>query len=348
MTVNDMLRAVPKHCASWPKPAYVDEGRCGKTFLALRDFENHMTDESWQVQKGLEWAGYSLRGAGFADDGRDAVSIVDSECPSTVIVADKREWDATRSGAFDKNASFTGVPVISRRNDIFRLTIVKDAWFDHEWTHDAHCQIDPHAYLVYYDFDLIRKFRPWIRKEQMIRIYHSIDADAVHEVNYTAKQDKCLLSGAINQNIYPLRSRASIAHIAGKMPNVSSLDHPGYHNKKSHSAEYLKTLSGYKVALCTSSVFGCTLRKMIEATACGCVVITDLEEEYPGIDDNFIRVKRDISIKDLNKWIAIAIVGYDEEKQRHLAEAACRHYHYKRLYADLAYRIEQNRKEYTS
>ena len=79
----------------------------------------------------------------------------------------------------------------------------------------------------------------------------------------------------------------------------ASCAHPGYHANGSFTpALHSRNSTKFKVAICTSSTMGFALRKIIEATACGCRVITDLPagEVMPEIDGNLTRVSSDISL----------------------------------------------------
>jgi len=234
--------------APWPKPPLGTDRTAGPlAFLALHDFKKHMTDESWQIQIGLEAAGFRLFGKGFADNQTDARRILQDFQPKTAIIADPREWEPSRPGCFDKTAAFTGLATLRETSDVFRVTIVKDMWYDNKWSHNAHAQLEPHLYLHYYRWDMVQRFRPWIRPEQALRIWHPIDRSAVPEVDYAAKRDAPVLSGALSEAIYPLRTR--LANAAGQDKfEATVLTHPGYNNAGSRSTAYFQTLARHKVA----------------------------------------------------------------------------------------------------
>jgi hypothetical protein len=117
----------------------------------------------------------------------------------------------------------------------------------------------------------------------------------------------------------------------------------------------LDTLSKYKVAICTSSIYGYALRKIIEATACGCIVITNLPESdrLPFIDDNLVRVfphpeKEFLTLQRYGNRIRECIEKYDVERQRHFAEQAIKYYDYRVMCGKLVADIEQMRFSYST
>jgi len=87
---------------------------------------------------------------------------------------------------------------------------------------------------------------------------------------------------------------------------------------------------------------------MIEATAVGCVVITDLpiDESYPAIDANLVRVPTGTSLAELTETVRCTTADYDEDRQRRLAAKAIRNYDYRALGEWMARGIEQARQEY--
>jgi hypothetical protein len=185
---------------------------------------------------------------------------------------------------------------------------------------------------------------PYVRPEHLIRIYHSINQDEVPE--YTPDDRKpCVISGAAS-NWYPLRVR--IINNLRTLPHVEYRQHPGYHLRGSSTPEFLQYLSGFKVAICTSSKLGYALRKIIEATACGCAVITDLplDDQLPKIDCNLIRVSPDISMTDLKQVIHKAVNNYDPQIQKLFADAACEYYDYRASGLRMMQSIENLRRGY--
>lgn len=330
-------------------------------FLALESFRRHMTDEGWQLQIGLADAGYPLHGPGFPAPNNiaDVPHILtrhasrnagqhSSRTPTTIIVQDKREWDSDNPCAFDKSASFRRSSALASHHEIFRVTILKDAQNRPDYHAAAAAEIGCHAWIIYYHPKIVSALAPFVRPEHLIRTYHSVDPAACPEFSPLTARNRsgCLLSGAFNRTAYPLRMR--LVKSWQRMHHTTFLKHPRYGADGCHTPRYLQILSNFKVAICTSSVYGYALRKIMEATACGCKVITDLpeDEQLPEIDGNLIRVAPDISIEEINRVIREAIETYDVERQQQFAAAARQYYDYRRLTAKLAADIETMRTKY--
>ncbi len=182
-----------------------------------------------------------------------------------------------------------------------------------------------------------------MRKEHLIRTYHSVNPKHVPKFSVRQRIHGCLLSGAKSIEFYPLRRR--LWKHRSKLPDTKYMQHPGYGLKGAHTPEYLRQLAYYKVAICTASIFGYALRKIIEATSCGCRVITDLPEDevLPEIDGNLIRVSNDAHPDEVAEVIAEAEANYEPERQRHFAAKAVEFYDYKKLTAKIASDIERLR-----
>ena len=309
--------------------------------LAVECLRRHMSDEGWQMQIGLEAAGYGLWGRHFAGrDDLDVREILETVSPEVVIVQDKREWDPVKPGCFEKDVAFEHSSVLASRDDIFRLTICRDAHQDPAYHRMAHEEIGCDAWIVVYDPATVNRLCPWIPVERMVRTYHSLDRNAVPPFSPVRLRD-CLVSGMLLPTIYPLRERAKQMGIGEYLP------HPGYHANRTHTPAFLKLLSQYKVSICTASIFNYALRKIMESTACGCVVVTDLRETLPAIDGNLVRVSPEATTAELQDVVQRAVADYDPERQREWARLACDYYHYTTLYARLAGDIETMRKKAT-
>jgi hypothetical protein len=175
-----------------------------------------------------------------------------------------------------------------------------------------------------------------VRPQHLIRTYHTIDPAIVP--SYEERSGDCLLSGAIS-DAYPLRKR--IHRELHKLP-VRYLQHPGYHRKGCCTPQFLQILRGYRVAICTASRYGYALRKLIEATAAGCVVITDLPEDevMPEIDANLIRIHPSIPTQALGKLVQESIETYDPSKQALFAARAKDYYDYRKMGLRLTQQID--------
>lgn len=324
-----------------PRPEYIfREGRLGRrVFLALHNFISHMSDEGWQLQLGLDQAGYELWGPKFSNDVADVGKIIDTTRPLTVIMQDKREWDPARAGCFDKAAAFHNYERLAGCPDVFRVTISKDSHHDPVYHHQAHHEIGTHAWIHYYHPAVVKHLAPWIRPADMIRTWHSVDRAVVPPYSPDNRLP-AVFSGALGKAFYPLRER--IVTAASELPELTCLPHPGYNDHGHRTPTFLETISHYKVLVATTSIFGYALRKLIEGTACGCVVVTDLPaaDKLPEIDGNLVRVPHDIGVPELREVIRQAAADYDPERQRWYAGMAKGFYDYRRLGCRLARKIE--------
>lgn len=313
-----------------------------KIMLATETMAHLMSSEGHQLQRGLECNGYSLWGPKLPNGESDTRRILDQTNPSTVVVQDKREWDPVMGGCFDKTVAFTNTSMLAERPDIFKVTICRDAHQNPDYHCQAHAEIGCHAWIICYHPDTICKLAPWLRREHLIRTYQSIDSNEIPSFVPPSGRKGAVLSGALSNHIYPLRTRLAQAIARERMPNTEYLIHPGYHACGSTSVAYLQSLSRFKVSICTASIYGYALRKLIESTACGNVVITDLPQadRLPGIDGNLVRVSPEATVAELRDVVQQAVADYDPERQREYARRACDYYHYTTLYAKLASEIE--------
>lgn len=355
--IRDVVEGLPAVLgAPLPAPAYTGAtvDHRAKVGLAVESMRSHMTDEGWQIFAGLEHAGYVLAGDKLVitlNNGRAVRGLKDVEeilkhlNPGTLVVQDKREWDLGYRDFRDPSATFTNVGSLRRRNDLFKLTILKDAQQRPAYHAESAAEMGVHAWVVYYHPALVTYLAPYTRCAHLIRTYHTVDA-ALVPAYQAAGRHGCLLSGA-SSGAYPLRQR--LIRALGNMPDVHYKPHPGYHRKGCETPQFLQILSHYKVALCTASRYGYALRKIIEATACGCVVVTDLpaDEVLPEIDGNLVRVHNGATAAQVYEVVRRAIDGYDPSSQERYAQAAKAWYDYRIMSTRLADNIEHLRMNYS-
>lgn len=329
-----------------PAPAYepssVYTTRVG---LAVESMRHHMTDEGWQIFQGLQHAGYTLAGHNLPPNNlTDVRDIIQRLTPSTVVMQDKREWDVSPRDFRDKRARFTSLEALKDNPSIFKLTILKDSHQRPNYHKESAQEINCHAWVIYYHPRIVQHLAPYVRPQHLVRTYHSVDASLLPP--YTPKgRDRCLLSGAVS-GAYPLRTM--LVKKRSQLPAVDFLPHPGYHRDGTHTPRFLGTLCSYKLAICTSSVFGYALRKIIEATVCGCHVLTDLpvDEVLPEIDGNLTRIIPTSSVHEVAGHVAHLLHHYSPEKQEYFANAARRLYDYRVVGQRLAQDIERLRHNY--
>lgn len=314
-----------------------------KFLLGVHSMSRHMTDEGWLLQKGLEYGGYIPFGHGYKNSETDVREILKGN-PSVVFVQDKREWDRDSGACFEKEAHFEYSCALAERNDIFKVTVVKDAQNSPEYHQDAAKEIGCHAWVCYYHPTVVCELAKYIRPQHLIRTYHCINPIDIPEFTKDRPID-CLVSGAVYKDVYPLRSR--LWNDASSLPGTMFLSHPRYGVNGSCTPQYLKILGLTKVAVCTSSIYSYALRKIIEATACGCMVITDLHEsdELPEIDGNLTRIRSNYTTGTIRRTIRRAINNWNDERQREFASKA-RFYDYRNIYWTLCQDIEDMRVSY--
>lgn len=316
--------------------------------LAVASMREHMTDEGWQIMHGLEENGWGLAGHGLTYNCTDVAHILRAHGDlETILVQDKREWDLLPGDFRDPDAYFTGITCLRDRHDIFKLTILKDAQHRPLYHRESAEEIGCHAWVIYYHPSIVAALAPYVRPEHLIRTYHTIDPSIVPPFVPARERRSALLSGAVGR-AYPLRSR--LVQSIHRLRGVEYLKHPGYHRNGCATPAFLQKLSQYKVAICTSSIFGYALRKIIEATAVGCRVITDLpvDEIMPFIDDNLIRVSPSCSMGEILTAVRHAVSSFDEERQRQLALQAVLFYNYKSVCMHLSDDIDRLRIGYGS
>ena len=347
-TVKDVLNRIGGHADTHrlPGPDYrrpADDASRPRVGLAVESMRRHMTDEGWQIFAGLWHNGWHLCGHGLPDAETNVRRIIERMSPGVVLLQDKREWDLAPGDFRETAAYFHEVHALAERPDVFKLTILKDAQSRPAWHARSAEEIGCHAWIVYYHPDVVRALNPALRPEHVIRTYHSVDADVVPA--YTANRAGCLLSGAVSR-AYPLRWRLWLA--ADQLPETQTLGHPGYHRNGSATPDFLRRLAQFKVAICTASLYGYALRKLIEATACGCVVVTDLpsDEVLPEIDGNLVRVHPDQPTSEVADVIRAALASYDPERQACYARAARAWYDYRAVTSRLDADIESMRARY--
>jgi hypothetical protein len=333
-TVADVVNGLLyKRTAELKQPQYVQSDGINVGF-AVESMSRHMTDEGWQLFLGLYDAGYTLHGKGITTPDVSAVHGM-----KVALVQDKREWEgktADRSGEL----ALINVGCLRDQVNVFKGTVLKDAQHDSLYNWNAAHEIGAHFWVTYYHPTIVKHLSSFVREQHLVRTYHSVDKHYVPD--YKPRSRSCILSGAVS-GAYPLRTRLFKSN--GPWMKVA---HPGYHRKGTDTPQYLRLLSQHKVAICTSSVYGYAVRKIIEATACGCKVLTDLpiDDVLPHIDGNLFRVHPYESTERIITFVDELTRTYDPSLQQHYAELAKQHYDYRVLGSKLADDIEMLRQNY--
>lgn len=353
--VIDRLKSELPNLPELPTPPFTpDPGKTDRCALAVSSMKDHTTDEGWQIMLALQSNGYFLWGKGCSDlGGLNCTDVREIFAPAnhpygTCLMQDKREWHLNGPRDFrDPEAEFRHVSALRSHHEIFRLTILKDAQQRPNYHRDSAAEIGCHAWVVYYHPQIVKALAPYVRARHLVRTYHTIDPQIVPP--YSPKDRKgCLLSGAVS-GAYPLRTRIANESAAGLLRCVDYLRHPGYHRDGCATPVFLTVLSRYKVAICTASRYGYALRKLVEATAAGCTVITDLPEDevMPAIDANLCRVPPDCPTWRVRELVGELESHYDPERQALYARAAVDYYSYLNEGRRLADKIEALRSSYS-
>lgn len=325
-------------------PEYVTGSPTGIA-LAVEDMSRHMADAGWQIMLGLQHAGYPLWGYSLPpNDETDVGKILQQSYPGVVVMQDKREWDVPQGNFREPKARFNNVGELAKHPDIFKVTILKDAHQRPRYHRQSAEEMGVHAWVIYYHSDIVKRVAPYVRSQHLIRTYHSINTDDLPKRPYHERLD-CLLSGAVSVH-YPLRRW--FARHRNDLWNTRYTQHPGYHNRGCVTPAFLQKLSKHKVAICTSSMYGYSLRKHIEATACGCRVVTDLpvEDVLPEIDGNLHRINSNPSLKGINQLLEHLCETYDSGQQQAMALRARGFYDYRAVGRRLVSDIETLRSSY--
>jgi hypothetical protein len=348
-TIDDIISGPCHHFGFTPlaAPSYAPGSNETLLGLAVESMKRHTTDEGWQIFAGLEQSGYNLAGYRLGFMGHtDVEQILKLTSPKTAVIQDIREWDVKPKDFREPLARFTNVGAFKKRPDIFKVTILKDAQQRPDYHSMNAVEMGVHAWIVYYHPRIVRHLAPYVREGHLLRTYHSLDPAAVPPYKLGRARDGCILSGASSAGAYPLRTRLFAE--ANQLPRCLALRHPGYKRNGCHTPEYIRLLGDFKVAICTSSTYGYALRKLVEATAAGCIVITDLpaDEVLPAIDGNLVRIGSATTTRAIAGIVRDLYRAYDSAKQEAFSKAAVEHYSYRILTAKLARDIEALRLTY--
>ncbi len=309
-----------------------------KLFFANAGYAKHTTDEGEQLQRGLEAAGWTLAGRGFADGLNDTARLLERHRPEMVIVHDKRDWDSNMRSSFNLDNAFEHIAELCKRPDIFKLAVVKDAGTVVDYHRHFCREIGADAVLTYYHERSVTAQAEFLKEYRLVRTYHSIDGALAACVDLRAGRRRALVSGATG-GVYPLRATAT-QH--AKALGCDVLPHPGYGIEGNKTPAYLRTLAGYRVHIATASRYGFALRKIIESVAMGCTPVTDLPsyDALPCIDAALVRVRPDASVAELAAAVDEADSGWDADERAEYAGRAREFYDFRaagfRLTAEIA------------
>lgn len=313
--------------------------------FVLESFRRHMDNGRWLFQLGMEAAGYKSAGGELPKPGIDCLDVqkvVEKYEPRIVVFWPRYEWHTGEwvGPEVTKAHQFVNWEYLLKRPDILRVTVFHDAGSAREQQRRWHRDFQPHVYLTWYHDQSVLPFAPWV-DGKTVRTYHVVDADHCEPV--VDRGGYCAVSGAYVPDVYPLRMRVAQAAMRQALGDTEYLPHPGYAQAGTHSDSYVRRLSCYRVAICTCSAYKFALRKIFEATAAGCRVITNLPEydRLPEIDGNLIRVADDVSLAELRAIIDAAYDHWDLDTQRYFADRCVRRYDWRVETARIAGLLEE-------
>lgn len=296
-------------------------------FLGMDSFARHMSDEGHQLQQGMKHNGYALYGKSTS---LNVAEILHKENPEIIIVQDEREWNPLSPCCLNKDEKYYNTYALFSSKAL-KVGIIKDAhWFKYWDSRLFYKDNGIEHFICYYDKPVVERLSGC---KNLIRTHHSVNKFDVPRFTET-RHAKAILSGVAVASYYPLRTRL-IEH-RNEMPQVDYYPHPGYKAVGTHTASYLKLLSNYPVAICTASSLQYALRKLIEASACGCKVITNYTGMLPIVDHNLIRIHDNITIQEMNEVIKEAILTWNADEQWKIAKNVCEFYDYKETTRRLA------------
>jgi len=326
---------------------------CPGVMFVLESFRRHMDNGRWLFQLGMESMGWLSAGAGVPEpgiDSTDVAQVIDEHKPAAAIFWPRYEWDHNQwvGPEVQPEHEFRNIEALFDHPEILRIAVFHDAASARKQQKAWHDELQPDVYLVWYHPRSIAPYAPHVPVERMLRTYHIVNDRCIDwEIPLHEPKGICLISGACS-GCYPLRIKAIEWAKHGKLgPGVDVLEHPGYGQTGSVSADYVQTLSQYRVALCTASVYGFALRKIFEATLVGCRVITDLPEydRLPMIDKNLVRIDdfedSRLTLTALNTSIHTAAAEWDSKIQDIFRARAAARYDYTAETARIAGAIEQ-------
>src|SRR5206468_1490624 len=107
------------------------------------------------------------------------VTLLNQHNPGIVLVQDFRDWDRNNPGGSfgNRQLHFDRIECLSGEHDIFKIGLVKDAGSMIEYQCMAISTIGADAVVVYYHPKSVLAQSGWLKGMQLIRTYHSIDAD---------------------------------------------------------------------------------------------------------------------------------------------------------------------------
>ncbi|HUU35362.1 MAG TPA: hypothetical protein VMW48_14960 [Vicinamibacterales bacterium] len=310
------------------------EPRCIQ--FGVEAFKNYVSDTAYLVQAGLASQGYTCYGRRFPGK-RDCVDmreICHREWPSIVFCEEWNTWNPEMPQPPSKDVGFKGYEWLGQEPGILRATKHADPWGHPEMHARWHKVFQPHAVLVRYEIDRCMECAPWADRSKLVRIWHSLTREYCLPVSAMDRNGVCLLSGAAGAAVYPLRFRIwNEVHQLPEWERTFTIRPHHHWSREGGSAvpAYMRKLARYKVAFVGCSRYHVAFKKHYEATAAGCIVVTNLPttDRVPVIDENLVRVPDDVTAVELRDLVHSLAGQWDVNRQRELAQRAIDRYDYR-------------------
>lgn len=194
-TINEVISNLPSpRCDEIPRPNYIhleQTSKGPKVGCAVESMKHHMTDEGWEIFKGLEEAGYALTGhdvtrlcttPSMTMNLTNLSEIITALQPSTIVLQDPREWmGLTADRSRDPRMQFTNLGSLAKRPDIYKSVILKDCQSNRDLNIQTCLEAGINSWIVYYNERIVKHVAPYVRPSDMIRTYHTIDSTRLPE-----------------------------------------------------------------------------------------------------------------------------------------------------------------------
>jgi len=316
--------------------------------FGFRYFETYASDTAWILHQGLATADFALYGMGFGENETDIQAVCERLKPDIVFVHSWDTWGPqAASGKRPKpevaggNVELTGYEWLAEQDNILRVTQYADPRpersAEHEqWQNEV---FRPHVVLCRYDLDNVCELNPWLRRDALLRIWHSVTADYCPPIR--DRKGIAMFGGCTLPAFYPVRHRLRAELDASPLAEERTEGCGPVYTVRPHHRwargtgpdvpAYMRHLAEHRVAVVTGAKWHWALKKHWEATAAGCIVVTNLADAdpLPWIDDNLVRVPDDIALADLTDLVQSLAAGWDIGRQRQFADLAVRHFDYR-------------------
>ncbi|MEX0717774.1 MAG: glycosyltransferase [Planctomycetaceae bacterium] len=180
------------------------------------------------------------------------------------------------------------------------------------------------------------------RAPRTVWIPHAADEMFARAVRRWEERDiACLLTGAVDPDVYPLRTRLARLIAAGRLQGAEVLPHPGYRLDSPAACEaqerrYAEMLGRTKLVLTTGSRYGYGLAKYPEAALAGAGLAGDVPPDFAEtLGPHMVRLSLEDSDQELCAKVREALA--DDEQLRGLAargQLAAAEAHSMELYAE--------------